>query len=183
MKYNNKWVEEAVQEKSIKFLFFWGHQPLKNNEIGKSCFSQWFVRAFENEGIVYKTAEHWMMAEKARLFNDEEVLAKILKSKSAVEVKKYGRQIRNFDKSIWDENKFEIVKKGNFLKFNQNKDLFNFLINTKESVLVEASPVDAIWGIGMASDDKDANTPSKWKGLNLLGYALMEVRDLIKEDL
>jgi len=180
MKYNNRWVENIVQENNMKFVFFWGHQPLKNGNIGKSCFSQWYEQSFEQEGIVYPTAEHWMMAEKARLFNDNEVLTKIIESPSAPEVKKFGRQIKSFEKSTWDEHKFEIVKKGNLLKFEQNKDLKTFLLNTNDRIIVEASPYDNIWGIGMSVNDENVNNPSNWKGENLLGYALMEVRDILK---
>ena len=180
MKYNNKWAESIVKDREMKFVFFWGHQPLMNGQIGKSCFSQWFEKDFEYEGIVYETAEHWMMAEKARLFNDDEVLAKIINSSSAPEVKKFGRQIKGFEKDIWDRNKFEIVKKGNLLKFQQNENLKVFLISTYNRILVEASPNDSIWGIGMSAKDKYVTNPSEWKGENLLGYALMEVRDALK---
>lgn len=182
MKYNNKWVEDIVKKDNVKFLFFWGHQKLKGGEIGKSCFSQWFDTNFQYDKNNYSTAEHWMMAEKARLFNDEKVLLKILESNSAAEAKKLGRQIKNFDDEIWNDNKFEIVKKGNFLKFDQNKELKEFLLKTNTRILVEASPVDSIWGVGMASDNVDIENPSKWKGENLLGYALMEVRDLLKKN-
>lgn len=182
MEYNNSWVESVVEkDKGVKFLFFWGHRPLENNAIGKSCFSQWFVKEFKHEGIGYQTAEHWMMAEKARLFKDKEAELKILKSNSAGEAKKIGREVKNFIPEIWDNHKFEIVKQGNYLKFNQNEDLKEFLLRTNKRVLVEASPYDAIWGIGMIASDENISTPSKWKGKNLLGYALMEVRDLLKD--
>jgi ribA/ribD-fused uncharacterized protein len=163
-----------------KFLFFWGHQPSKDGIITKTCFSQWWVSPFVVDGITYKTAEHWMMAKKAELFNDNEVLEKIIQANSPAEAKKFGREVRNYDDTLWLANRYEIVKQGNIYKFNQNLDLKAFLINTKERVLVESSPVDAIWGIGMASDHKDIQNPEKWRGLNLLGFALMEVRDELK---
>lgn len=164
-----------------KFLFFWGHQPSKDGIITKTCFSQWWVSPFVVDGITYKTAEHWMMAKKAELFNDNEVLEKIIQANSPAEAKKLGREVRNYVDSVWLENRFEIVRQGNFYKFSQNKDLAAFLINTKKRVLVEASPVDAIWGIGMAGDHKDVLNPEKWRGLNLLGFVLMEVRDELKQ--
>lgn len=163
-----------------KFLFFWGHQPSKDGTITKTCFSQWWVSSFIVDGIVYKTAEHWMMAKKAELFDDKEVLDKILDCKSPAEAKKLGREVRNYDNDKWLSNRFQIVKEGNFHKFNQNQSLKEFLLDSKDRILVEASPVDAIWGIGMASDNEDSNDPNKWKGLNLLGFALMEVRDEIR---
>jgi len=175
MKYN---IENIAIES--KFLFFWGHQPSKDGTITKTCFSQWWLSSFEVDRIIYKTAEHWMMAKKAELFNDNEVLEKILQANSPAEAKKLGREVKNYNDKLWLENRFEIVKQGNYHKFSQHAALKAFLINTKDRVLVEASPVDPIWGIGMASDHKDVLNPEKWKGLNLLGFALMEVRDELK---
>ncbi|WP_281636899.1 NADAR family protein [Flavobacterium marginilacus] len=169
-----------AQNSENKYVFFWGHQPSKDETITKTCFSQWWISPFVAEGITYKTAEHWMMAKKAELFNDQEILEKIIQANSPAEAKKLGREVRNYVDSLWLENRYEIVKQGNFHKFSQNKDLKEFLINTKERILVEASPVDSIWGIGMATDHKDINNPEKWIGLNLLGFALMEVRYELK---
>jgi ribA/ribD-fused uncharacterized protein len=163
-----------------KFLFFWGHQPSKDGSITKTCFSQWWEKPFDVNGIQYRTAEHWMMAKKAWLFHDEETMNKIIHVKSPAEAKKLGREIKNFNEEIWLNKRYEIVKEGNLHKFGQNIELKDFLLNTNERVLVEASPVDPIWGIGMASDHEDINNPEKWKGLNLLGFALMEVRDELR---
>lgn len=175
-------IKMAESEGRLKYLFFWGHQPSKDQNISKSCFSQWWAEhPFEYEGQFYPTAEHWMMAEKARLFKDEEVLEKILKAKTAAEAKKLGRQVRNFEQTIWKAERFEIVKKGNLLKFGQHEDLKKFLFTTASRILVEASPVDNIWGIGLAAEHSDAKYPAKWKGLNLLGFALMEVRDELNQ--
>ncbi|MBB4801088.1 ribA/ribD-fused uncharacterized protein [Flavobacterium nitrogenifigens] len=163
-----------------KFLFFWGHQASEDGTITKTCFSQWWLSAFEVDGVLCKTAEHWMMAKKALLFEDYEILEKIIASDSPAEAKKLGREVRNYDDQLWLANRFEIVKQGNLHKFSQNPDLKAFLLSTKDRVLVEASPVDPIWGIGMASDHTHAAIPEKWKGLNLLGFALMEVRDELR---
>lgn len=177
MKYNLDWlINRYNQEEKIKYLFFWGHQPRKDGSIGETCLSQWWEDSFEVEGTSYLTAEHWMMAEKARLFKDEEILNKILSAQSPGEAKALGRQVNNFQPELWDMVKYEIVKKGNFYKFKQNQALQTFLLNTQDRVIVEASPVDPIWGIGLVKDDPNATHPDKWKGLNLLGFALMEVR-------
>jgi ribA/ribD-fused uncharacterized protein len=175
MKYN---INDIAPES--KFLFFWGHQPSKDGIITKTCFSQWWVSPFVVDGITYKTAEHWMMAKKAELFDDNEILEKIIQANSPAEAKKLGREVKNYDDALWLANRNEIVKQGNLHKFSQHSDLKAFLVNTKERILVEASPVDAIWGIGMASDHKDVLNPEKWRGLNLLGFALMEVRVELK---
>ncbi|CAM4001628.1 NADAR domain-containing protein [Flavobacterium branchiophilum] len=171
-----KYTKENIHPEN-KFLFFWGHQPSKDGTLSKTCFSQWWESPFVVDGVEYKTAEHWMMAKKAALFVDTATLEKILACNSPAEAKKLGREVTNYDEQRWLNNRFQIVKEGNLHKFSQNKKLKEFLLNTKDNILVEASPVDAIWGIGMASDHKDCTHPERWRGLNLLGFALMEVRD------
>ncbi|QXP61079.1 NADAR family protein [Olleya sp. HaHaR_3_96] len=169
-------------EHSNQYLLFWGHQRNKEGSISKSCFSQWWTSNFVVEGVTYLTAEHFMMAKKAKLFKDDVVLDKIIACKTPEEAKKLGRQVKNYDQKTWEDSRFEIVKLANYFKFTQNLQLKEFLIETKTSILVEASPVDSIWGIGLAAEDKNAQNPKEWKGLNLLGFALMEVRDqLINE--
>lgn len=174
-----KYTIENIQNtgKTLKFVFFWGHQPNKDGSITKSCFSQWWIASFNIDGIVYKTAEHYMMAEKARLFNNDEIRQKIIDYKSPAEAKKLGRQVQGFNQDVWYKHRYEIVRKANFHKFNQNTELKQFLLQTKKRILVEASPVDPIWGIGMAEDHDNAHNPKKWRGENLLGFALMEVRN------
>lgn len=162
------------------YLFFWGHTPAKDGAVTKSCFSQWFVSPFTVDGIVYPTAEHWMMAGKARLFNDEVTLAKILEAGDPKTAKALGRQVKGFQDDVWKENGRRLVTEGNIAKFSQNEGLKEFLLATGTKVLVEASPYDRIWGIGLLADDPKASHPSTWQGENLLGYALMDVRDAIR---
>ncbi|MFP9115770.1 NADAR family protein [Flavobacterium sp. RHBU_3] len=178
MKYT---IDQLINNKEPReYLFFWGHQPSKDGSITKSCFSQWWEADFTINGITYPSAEHWMMAKKAELFNDSETLEKILACTSPVEAKKLGREVQNYNEEAWLENRYEIVKEGNLHKFSQNADLKSFLLSTGNSVIVEASPVDNIWGIGLAADSKKALNPAEWRGPNLLGFALMEVRDALK---
>lgn len=174
MRYTIDWITTLTEP---DYLFFWGHQPSKDGEIIKTCMSQWWPSEFNEDGTLYRTAEHYMMAHKAKLFGDAEVFEKILAKTSPKDVKDLGRQIKGFDAALWNQHKYEIVKQGNLLKFSQNEKLKTFLIQTKNKVIVEASPVDPIWGIGLAEDNADAKDPVKWKGENLLGFALMEVRD------
>ena len=121
-----------------------------------------------------------MMAQKALLFNDLEIFNQIIAAKSPAEAKALGRQVRQFDEATWNRQRSAIVVRGNLEKFRQHPDLQEFLLSTKERVLVEASPVDRIWGIGLAADSERAENPKQWQGLNLLGFALMEVRDLLR---
>ncbi len=161
---------------TLKFLFFWGHTPREAGTLDKSCLSQWFPSPFTHEGYTYHTAEHWMMVRKAQLFQDREMIEKIIQSPTPGEAKKLGREVKNFDRGHWDAFKFDIVVQGNLLKFSQNEAMGYWLRNTGQRILVEASPVDYIWGIGMGSDHKQVHNPNTWQGENLLGYALMEVR-------
>lgn len=182
MKYTTKDLHEQIKQGNrLKFLFFWGHQPLKDGSIGSSCFSQWWLSNFKENHREYCCAEQYMMAEKARMFGDSEIENKIMQSKSPGEIKALGRKVSNFHEEKWLKQRYVIVKQANLLKFNQNMDLKEFLLKTGNKIIVEASPVDSIWGIGLANDHPDAGNPEKWKGLNLLGFALMEVRDLLKE--
>jgi ribA/ribD-fused uncharacterized protein len=174
MKYSTAWL---LQHPEAKLLFFWGHTPRQVGVVDKSCFSQWFPAAFEVAGETYATAEHWIMAEKARLFGSDDVRQRIIAAKHPAEAKKLGRQVRNFDPQVWDAQKYALVVTGNYHKFSQHAELRDYLLTTQSRVLVEASPVDAIWGIGLAADHPDATQPATWPGQNLLGFALMEVRD------
>jgi hypothetical protein len=169
------------QDKKLDYLFFWGHKPTQDGNLSKTIFSQWWEKEFSVNGIIYPTAEHFMMAEKARLFDDKKVLEEILKAKTPAEAKKLGRKIKNFDDEIWLENRFKIVVEGNYHKFSDSVYKI-FLLGTGNKILVEASPVDAIWGIGLAQDSSKIYNPNMWKGLNLLGFALMEVRDRFRNE-
>jgi ribA/ribD-fused uncharacterized protein len=160
----------------LEFAYFWGHQPSKNG-VTASCFSQWYDASFVIDGQRYATAEHFMMAEKAALFEDQETRSKVLQAESPGAAKALGRQVRGFDETVWLENRFSIVTRANEAKFSQNPELQKFLQQTGACVLVEASPVDKVWGIGLAQDDVRASDPNLWLGLNLLGFALMQVRD------
>ncbi|WP_232066228.1 NADAR family protein [Hymenobacter sp. BT18] len=159
-----------------KYLYFWGHTGKPDTAVGKECFSQWYPAAFTVANETYATAEHYMMAEKARLFDDETTRQAILHARHPNEAKKLGRQIKHFDEARWNATRFEVVVRGNEAKFSQNPALLEYLLTTDQRVLVEASPVDPIWGIGLAQDDPKAADPAEWAGLNLLGFALMEVR-------
>jgi ribA/ribD-fused uncharacterized protein len=145
MEYSYRWLIESLEEgKGFKFLYFWGHQPNRNGQITSSCFSQWWEAPFVINDITYKTAEHWMMAQKALLFGDKEAYDKIVNAKSPGEAKALGREVRNFDQATWEEKRSKIVVDGSLAKFGQHSSLRKFLLNTKERVLVEASPVDTI---------------------------------------
>jgi len=182
MKYNIEWLKKEQESGTpLKFLYFWGHTIKNPNEIGNACFSQWHESSFSVDGIIYKTSEHWMMAQKALLFNDAEMFAKIINSEKPGEAKELGRQVSGFNDMVWNDKRYEIVKEGNINKFSQNKELGEYLLQTGNRILVETSPVDLIWGIGLTKESEHIANLSAWRGLNLLGFALMEARDFLRD--
>jgi len=148
-----------------QFTFFWN-----------GPFSQWHASPFEIDSIKFVNAEQFMMHQKALLFGDEEVATMILATKNPREQKAYGRKVRDFDATIWSEKAKEVVKEGSMAKFSQNPNLLEELAATKGTTLVEASPYDTIWGIGLSEWEEDATDRTKWKGTNWLGEILTEVR-------
>lgn len=171
---------EAAQHagQSLTFRFFWSH----DDGVGTLShptdvvFSQWFPAPFAHEGIAYPTAEHWMMAGKARLFGDTATLERILRAVDPREVKALGRQVQGFDHGRWSAACDALVAEGNTHKFQQHPALHAHLLATADAVLVEASPLDTVWGIGLAANDPDARVAARWRGENRLGFALMRVR-------
>jgi hypothetical protein len=155
-----------------QFVFFWG-----------GPFSQWHLSKFNIDGIEYNCCEQYMMAEKVRMFNDNISLKEIMKSSNPKEQKKIGREVKGFIVDDWEKVARDIVYKGNWAKFTQNKKLKDILIQTKGKTLVEASPYDKIWGIGLDEKDPRALDKEKWLGKNWLGEVLTKVReDIINEN-
>ncbi|MEE1666007.1 NADAR family protein [Streptomyces sp. WAC07094] len=161
----------------VKYLHFWGHRPRRDGQMGASCLSQWWPSPFTVDGVAYATAEHWMMASKARLFGDTGAEREVLQASSPALAKKVGRLVRGFDDATWARERFSIVVEGSVHKFSAHEELRAFLLATGDRVLVEASPVDRVWGIGIAADDERAADPERWRGPNLLGFALMAARE------
>jgi ribA/ribD-fused uncharacterized protein len=164
---------------AYKYVHFWGHRVPKDGRITSSCFSQWYGAAFVVDGVRCPTAEHYMMAAKARLLNDNDSLARVLAASSPAAAKAIGRGVRGFNEDEWKRHRFEIVCQASVAKFDQDRELREYLLSTKNRVLVEASPTDRAWGIGMAASDSAAQNPLLWRGLNLLGFALMSARETL----
>lgn len=160
-----------------KYLLFWGHQPKADGQPGPHYLSQWWPCGFTVDGVDYASAEHWMMAEKARLFDDSAALARILAAPTPAEAKNLGRLVHGFDDAAWNAVRFEAVVAGNVAKFGQDPELRAYLLGTVNRVLVEASPRDRLWGIGLSAGNDQAADPRRWRGLNLLGFALGEARE------
>jgi ribA/ribD-fused uncharacterized protein len=184
MRYGNEWLLERLRAgHNFSYLPFWGHRPLPNGKVGRSCLSQWYAAGFTHEGIHYPTAEHWMMAGKARHFKDGVILGEILQTTDPHRAKKLGRRVSNFNVESWQGVMTSIVAEGSYHKFSQNPRLRDFLLATGEKVLVEASPYDQVWGIGMDAGDHRVEDPWQWEGTNWLGWCLMDARDRIQRQL
>lgn len=157
-----------------EYVHFWGHKGKKG------CLSQWHDSPFVVDGITYKTSEHYMMSSKARLFGDKLSAKAIIECNHPKDAQDLGRTVKNFNPQVWDAHKFDIVVQSNIYKFSQNPSILKFLKSTGNKILVETSPIDKIWGVGLHTTDPEASNPYKWKGTNLLGFALMEVRKQLK---
>jgi len=156
-----------------KFTFFWRTA---------SPFSQWFLADFTVNGVQYTSAEQYMMHQKALLFNDQNNADKIMKTRSASVQKKLGRQVAGFNQTIWESECQRIVYEGNRAKFTQNEDLQAALLATRGTTLVEASPDDRIWGVGLAEEDPRIRNRKTWRGTNWLGEILTRLREEIGSD-
>jgi len=162
-----------LNESKSKVILFWGKADY---------FSQFYKAKFEIDGIVYSCCEQYMMHQKAVLFKDPKMAENILKETKPTKMKRFGRQVKNFDDATWKEKCQDIVEEGNYAKFTQNEDLKNYLLATGDKTIAEASPFDRRWGIGKKAQDKRAQNPKEWKGSNWLGKAIMRVRERIHNE-
>lgn len=154
----------------------------RENEKPYGCFSNWYPCRFEEEGIVYSSSEQYMMAKKALLCNDLEIYEQIMHTDSPSLCKRLGRKVKNFDPDKWNQARWSVVYHAVKAKFSQNEDLKKILLQTDDQIIAEAAPRDRIWGIGMNASDNGTDNPENWKGQNLLGQILMQVRKELKSD-
>ena len=181
MKYNRDVLIKKINGgEKMTFIPFWGHTP-NPKKVNKACLSQWYDCRFEVDGVQYHTTEQYMMAQKAALFCDMVTYSKIMAADNPRDYKALGREVQFFEPAAWDHAKYDIVLKGNLAKFGQNPELWDYLDGTGDSVLVEASPFDSIWGVKLGIEDSRIEDPNQWGGENLLGFALMEARDILRE--
>lgn len=158
--------------KNDKYFFFWKHR-----------LSQWHIVDFTVDSYTYNCCEQYMMHRKALLMNDFETAEVIMQEKNPANHQKLGRQIKNFNQEAWDRFKYNIVLDGNRARFSQSQKCRELLLATGDKLLVEASPYDKVWGIAMSVDDPDILDEAKWRGENLLGKVLTQVREELKADI
>lgn len=151
-----------------EYTFFWN-----------GPFSQWYPSKFVIDGIEFNCAEQYMMYRKALLFNNGDLVQKIMESDSPRDQKAFGRKVVGFNPQTWDAVSRDVVLRGNLAKFTQNPDLQQFLFETPGTTFVEASPYDKVWGIGLGELEAAKTPPDQWKGTNYLGLVITEVRDAL----
>lgn len=151
------------------FVLFWG-----------GPFSQWYPHNIVVDGVTYNCCEQYMMAEKARMFGDVDALEAIMKTDDPKKQKAYGRGVKNFSPHMWDLVSKDVVFRANLAKFS-DPEMKKFLMSFGDEEIVEASPYDKIWGIGLGEDDPRALDKTKWQGMNWLGEVIMKVRETLKQ--
>lgn len=161
------------------FVFFLDPRPAPDGQPGPAALSQWWPCRFTYDSRAFHTAEHAMMYAKARLFGDDATAARIAAAWHPFEAKALGRTVRGFEETRWQAERMALVRAINRAKFAQNPALNTYLQSTGRAILAEASPTDLIWGTGIAASDSRAPHPSAWPGESLLGFALMQVRELL----
>lgn len=148
------------------------HNPNEEN----GWLSNWCPSRFAVRGVAFSSMEQYMMYEKAVTFGDFDTAQKILEEEEPSKIKQYGRQVLNYDDVVWNGIRQIIVYRGLLAKFLQDEELGRKLKGTGEAVLAECAVQDKIWGIGLSMQDANRFDMQKWKGQNLLGFALMQVR-------
>jgi len=181
---NHSHIDQLIHDEYIctpdNTVFFWSNGDIHADKLHKGCLSQWWPCIFSDYKHRYNSAEQYMMVQKAELFSNYALIPELIKQNNPSTIKQMGRKVSNFIPSDWDQFKFDIVVAGNLLKFSQNKKLQEYLLSTGDKLLVEASPYDRVWGIGLNPDDENKSKPNNWRGNNLLGFALMEVRNQLR---
>ena len=173
-------IDRSAEGFELDFLFFWRPEPPTRKALGPFVLSQLHEHPFVHEGDLYGSAEHLMMVKKAELFGDFHTAEQIKTAVTPSEAMALGRQVRNFNEELWLQHRSQIAESVSLAKFGSDDDLAAYLLGTGTQVLVEASPHDRVWGIGLAASHIDARMPERWQGLNLLGLALMETRENLK---
>lgn len=152
------------------------HNPDEEN----GYLSNWYPSPFTLDGVAFSSMEQYMMYRKAVCFGDDKVAAQILVTEDVAEIKTLGRLVSGYDESLWNGVRQIVVYEGLLAEFSQNSELGEQLKKTGNTVLAECAAKDRIWGIGLSMHDSDRLDRAKWQGQNLLGYALMMVREKLR---
>lgn len=157
-----------------EYIFF---SKTTDEELSASAFNMWYEAPFKVGELEYRTVRQYFLAEKAKTFGDEETRMRIIESDDSEEMESLAASVKGFDANVWEEVKYAVMLVGNYHKFWNNNDLKKMLMDSGNSVIVYTDRDDLLWGIGMDTSDTRAYTPELWQGRNLLGFAMMELRD------
>ncbi|MBR4095688.1 MAG: NADAR family protein [Oscillospiraceae bacterium] len=153
------------------------HNPDEMN----GYLSNWYMSDFVADNIKFTSMEQYMMYKKAQLFNDTEIMQEILSTDNVGKIKMLGRSVKNYDEVMWNGVRQIVVYEGLYAKFNQNESLRKKLLATENDILAECAVSDCIWGIGLAMNDEKRLSTEEWRGQNLLGFAIMQVREKLSK--
>ena len=143
--------------------------------------SNWYMSDFVADNIKFTSMEQYMMYKKAQLFNDKEIMQEILSTDNVGKIKMLGRSVKNYDEVMWNGVRQIVVYEGLYAKFSQNESLREKLLATENDILAECAVSDCIWGIGLAMNDEKRLSTEEWRGQNLLGFAIMQVREKLSK--
>lgn len=174
--------EIHVLPQSANMVFFWKPHPKQRGQIDESCCCQWWLEDFVYDGVNFRSAEHAMMYGKAKMFGDQNIMRQVLAEPEPREVKNLGRKVQNFSEPIWQAESYAMIVEINKAKFLQSPRLNKWLLSHPENtVFVEASPFDELWGIKRANDGKqNLNDINTWCGFNKLGFAITQAYQELK---
>ena len=153
------------------------HNPDEMN----GYLSNWYMSDFVADNIKFTSMEQYMMYKKAQLFNDTEIMQEILSTDNVGKIKMLGRSVKNYDEVMWNGVRQIVVYEGLYAKFSQNESLHEKLLATENDILAECAVSDCIWGIGLAMNDDKRLSTEEWRGQNLLGFAIMQIREKLSK--
>ena len=153
------------------------HNPDEMN----GYLSNWYMSDFVADNIKFTSMEQYMMYKKAQLFNDTEIMQEILSTDNVGKIKMLGRSVKNYDEVMWNGVRQIVVYEGLYAKFSQNESLREKLLATENDILAECAVSDCIWGIGLAMNDDKRLSTEEWRGQNLLGFAIMQIREKLNK--
>lgn len=164
-----KLIEDKVTDTHV---YFWGDPTLSN----------WGPAEFEYKGYQFYNSEQAFMWEKADFFGDQEIANLILQTRNPREAKDLGRKVKGYNDGEWSKVRYKKMLEVCLAKFSQNNELKQTLLSTGDKIIVEGSPYDRIWGVGWHWTDPEILYEVNWRGKNLLGKVLMEVRNTLKKE-
>ena len=188
--YYHEWLSETVDSlkkagmikdklriagQDVEAIFF--HLPSEPH----GYLSNWYLSPFDLDGVHYSSAEQYIMYQKCVLFGDTASAKAVLATNDTEAQQTIGRHAKGYIGAVWAGRRQLVAVRGLLAKFSQNEDLKKKLLDTGEAWLVECAYSDTIWACGIRLNEDERFDVSKWRGQNILGFALMEVRSILRK--